>query len=145
MKREEKLLLAKTKATFSVTQKLIQNGAHQLCEKIAHAEFVPSAMKELAESDQAAFQIFADKCVKAKRTDHLMVIVRDTLIPQIGKLEDEKAKIDNTISALNDSFNLGFIDGNYAGAQMSTTTFYEVLAGLDHRAEAEEEEDDMDL
>ena len=91
-------------------------------------------MKNQAETNQAMFQAFADECYATKRNEKLKIAVREALVPEIATLEVEKTKIENSISALKDSFELGWTDCLYAETQLDTGLLFDVMGELDERA-----------
>jgi hypothetical protein len=140
------MCVAKAKATYSVTQKALQDGAHALCEKVAKGDFIPGAMKHLAMVDQAKFHDFADKCYDTKRNEALKLVCLGALVPELAVLEANKTKIENSITALKDSFDLGWTDCLFAETQFKTDIIYDVLRDLDERDPmADEEDEDMEI
>jgi uncharacterized ubiquitin-like protein YukD len=156
--KAEKMAAVTSKALFSVSKNL-QDGAVSFCEKLANSDYVENAIRNLAVVDQAKFEEFADLCAQTTRNDQLCKLCYQHLVPEIKKLEDQKIQIDNTLKALHDSFEIGFVAQYYEKQNFKTDSLFEVLNEVDQRPEdqraglaaaaaaaaAAVDEEDMDL
>jgi uncharacterized ubiquitin-like protein YukD len=152
--KAEKMAAVTSKALFSVSKNL-QDGAVSFCEKLANSDYVENAIRNLAVVDQAKFEEFADLCAQTTRNDQLCKLCYQHLVPEIKKLEDQKIQIDNTLKALHDSFEIGFVAQYYEKQNFKTDSLFEVLNEADQRPEdqraghaaaaAAVDDEDMDL
>jgi hypothetical protein len=152
--KAEKMAAATSKALFSVSKHL-QDGAVHFCEKLADSDYVENAIRNLAVVDPTKFAEFADLCAQTTRNDQLCKLCYQHLVPEIKKLEDQKIQIDDTLKALHDSFDMGFVAQYYDKQGFKTDSLFEVLNEADQRPEdqraghtaaaAAVDEEDMDL
>ena len=153
VKKAEKLSVSKAKAQYSLSQRL-EEGAKDLCERLVEPDFYENAIRGLAHSDETMFAEFADKCAKISRNDQLITLCCDYLVPEIQKCEDQKVALDNSIQALRDCVQVGFIEKYFKNASYDTNSFFGLIEEVDPRPQdqrasydlgRDDDEEDMDL
>ena len=132
VKKPEKLSVSKAKAQYSLSLRL-QDGAKDLCVRLAEPDFYENAIRGLALSDETKFAEFADKCAKTIRNDQLITLCCDYLVPEIQKCEDQKVALDNSIQALRDCVHVGFIEKYFKDKQYDTLPFFSLIEEVDPR------------
>jgi len=153
VKKAEKLRQSQAKAQYSLTQP-IEEGATQACEEIASRGFIEQTIRKFALDNPESFAVFADAAYETTRSDQLMKVcckylVKDTL----EKLQAEITKAENTMKAVYDSFEMGFIDNYYEDKSYVTDPLFALLSEVDPRPEEQranytlghDDEEDMDL
>ena len=132
----------------------IEEGATQACEEIASRGFIEQTIRKFALDNPESFAVFADAAYETTRSDQLMKVcckylVKDTL----DKLQAEITKAENTMKAVYDSFEMGFIDNYYVDKSYDTDPLFALLSEVDPRPEEQranytlghDDEEDMDL
>ena len=153
--KAEKMAAVTSKALFSVSQEL-QDGAVGFCKTLASSDYVENAIRNLAVVDPTKFAEFADLCAQTTRNEQLCKLCYQYLVEQIKGLEDQKIQIDNTLKALHDSFEMGFVAQYYDKQGFKTDSLFEILNEVDQRPEdqraghtaaaaAAKDDEDMDL
>ena len=152
VKKPEKLSVSKAKAQYSLNLRLEQ-GAKDLCERLIEPDFYENAIRGLGHSDETMFAEFADKCAKINRNDQLIPLFCDYLVPQIKQCTAQKDALENSVRALRDCVQVGFIEKYFKNASYDTNSFYSLIEEIDPRPQEQrasynlgrDDDEDMDL
>ena len=150
VKKAEKLSVSKAKAQYSLSLRL-QDGANDLCVRLAKPDFYENAIRGLALSDEVKFAEFADKCARINRNDQLLPLFCDYLVPQIKQCMAQKDALENSVRALRDCVQVGFIEKYFQNTTYDTNSFFGLIEEVDPRPQDQRasytlgRDDDVDI
>jgi hypothetical protein len=138
--KQEKMHVVRAAAQYRTTQFQLQNGVANMAVQVADTGFIPGKVNALlqeigqANNDQnipalndcmnRATSLW-DGIIQIKRSDRRAVHLAPLFVPEIVQLEAEKARIEASINALTESFNVGFADNYYGLNGFNVDPFYD--------------------
>ena len=136
MTKQQKTHEMRARVHYVSTQFPLEVGAQALIQTISQSGFVSNAiqgmnLQQLQELDGVA--------QSAARPDRLVKAVRSMFLPQIRQLEAQKDMINNTITALEEAFDLGFAEEYFEGTAYVTDSFYQSISDRIEALTIEEE------
>ena len=125
LKKAEKVHNIRAKASYSTTQHALQPGSDAFCQQLMVAEYIPGKVKAM---NLAELQALEEAMNETTRNDQLFSVVLPRLVPPIAPLEADKGRIENTLKALRDCFEVGFTEAFYADVGFKTEPLFELVA-----------------
>ena len=122
--KQEKLHKVRAAAQYSVTQYQLHQGMDQVCQQIAQGAYINATLASL---NLQQLEALNNDCKDITRNDRVGPAIITHLVPQVAQLEMEKERINNSIQALKDSFEIAMVENYFQANAMDTEPFYEAL------------------
>ena len=119
-------------AQYRVQQFQLENGVANACAQLADPDYTSRSM---AAMDNQKLQELDEVAQKVSRGDRLPGAVCPLIVREIGLLEAQKKRIEDSITALQESYAVGFADKYYQDTGYHVEGFYEELANLKRQFE----------
>ena len=129
--KQERLHRCRAIAQYSVTQQQAANNIPNLCAQVAQTNYIENTLQNMNLQQLEDLNTAAEAVV---RNDRVSGAIAEHMIPTLRQLEAQKIVIDNSIRALTESFEIGFVDNFYVQHTLNTEPFY---TALDNRLNAE--------
>ena len=129
--KQERLHRCRAIAQYTVTQQQVADNIPNVCAQVAQTNYIGNTLQNLNLQQLEALNTAADTVV---RNDRVSGAIAEHMIPVLAQLEAQKIAIDNSIRALTESFEIGFVDNFYEQHTLNTEPFY---TALDNRLNAE--------
>ena len=124
IQKAEKVHTIRAKATYATTQFTLQQGTDAFCQQVMQPDFISNkiramSLENLRELNEAIYS--------TSRSDQLQTVLREKLIPELLSLETQRANIENSITAVKNSFEVGFTEAYYADVNFKTDPLYNLV------------------
>ena len=120
--KQQKVHEMRAKVQYATTQFPMQQGAQPVVQQISQQGFISNAIQNMSLQQLQELDAVAQDVT---RSDRLSKAIIDHFVPQISQLKTQQEHIENTIKALEEGFELGFVEEYYEGHQFQVEVFYE--------------------
>jgi beta-galactosidase GanA len=115
----------RARVQYRTTQFPLQQGVQPVLQQITQGNFITNSIQNMSLEQLQDLDVAAQE---VKRSDRISSTVIDHFVPHIQLLKTQKEHIDNTIQALEDTFDLVFVDSYYEGQQFLADPFYQEIS-----------------
>ena len=122
--KQERLHRCRAIAQYTVTQQQLTQNIPAVCHQVAQTNYIGNTLQNMNIQQLEALNTDAEQIV---RNDRVAGGIAKHLIPELAQLEAEKERIENSIRALTESFEIGFVDNFYEQYTLNTDPFYTAL------------------
>jgi len=122
--KAEKVHTIRAKATYATTQFTLQQGTDAFCQQVMQPDFISNkiramSLENLRELNEAIYS--------TSRNDQLQTVLREKLIPELVTLETQRTNVENSITAVKNSFEVGYTEAYYADTNYQTQPLYDLV------------------
>ena len=135
LKKEEKLHVLRSKAQYSTTQNRLQEGCQQYCTQMLDQTFIETRVKAMTRSE---LENMLEAMNNTNRVEQLISAIMPHVCPAVTVLEAEKQKLEDTLVALRNSFEVGLAQAYYQTSGYKTDPLWQLVDDtLQKKTEAE--------
>ena len=135
LKKEEKLHALRAKAHYSSTQRQLQEGSQQYCAQMLEPTFVETRVKAMTRPE---LENMLTAMNDTSRVEQLFSSMLPHICPAVNTLEAEKQKLEDTLGALRNSFEVGLAQAYYQTSGYKTDPLWQLVEdALKEKTEAE--------
>ena len=135
LKKEEKLHVLRSKAQYSTTQNRLQEGCQQYCTQMLDQTFIETRVKAMTRSE---LENMLEAMNNTNRVEQLISAIMPHICPAVTALEAEKQKLEDTLVALRNSFEVGLAQAYYQTSGYKTDPLWQLVDDtLQKKTEAE--------
>ena len=135
LKKEEKLHALRAKAHYSSTQRQLQEGSQQYCAQMLDPTFVETRVKAMTRPE---LENMLEAMNNTNRVEQLFSAIMPHICPAVNALEAEKQKLEDTLGALRNSFEVGLAQAYYHTSGYKTDPLWQLVDDtLKEKTEAE--------
>jgi len=135
LKKEEKLHVLRSKAQYSTTQNRLQEGSQQYCTQMLDPTFIETRVKAMTRPE---LENMLEAMNNTNRVEQLISAIMPHICPAVTALEAEKQKLEDTLVALRNSFEVGLAQAYYQTSGYKTDPLWQLVDDtLQEKTEAE--------
>ena len=122
--KAEKMHAVRSKAQYRVTNFGLQQGVEGMCQQVSMANYVPQT---LAQMPLANLRTLNAKLETIHRNDQVSGQIIGDLIPQLAVMKQQLETLQNSIQAITNSFDVGFVDCYHTETSLDTQPLYDMV------------------